>query len=128
MLCPYNPAGHAKKFAFMVLVGLGVYLPYVAVHAVIFERLIAITRERATVSFLMYVVDSVGYTGYIGLMLLRYFTHTTDSILSLFLQICLFLGIAGLLLVLFSYLYFKTKLKPYVQRNAKLPAGQSYSV
>ncbi|MFC0515560.1 DUF5690 family protein [Mucilaginibacter angelicae] len=115
--------GGMGKFTFMVLVGLGVYLPYVAVHAVIFERLIAITREHATVSFLMYVVDSVGYTGYIGLMFLRYFTHTADSILSLFLQICLFLGIAGLLLVLFSYLYFKTKLKPYVQRNAKLSAG-----
>ncbi|WP_183561501.1 DUF5690 family protein [Mucilaginibacter sp. SP1R1] len=120
--------GGIGKFTFMVLVGLGVYLPYVAVHAVIFERLIAITRERATVSFLMYVVDSVGYTGYIGLMLLRYFTHTTNSILSLFLQICLFLGIAGILLVLFCYLYFKTKLKPHVQRNAKLSTGQSYSV
>ena len=120
--------GGLGKFTFMVLVGLGVYLPYVAVHAVIFERLIAITRERATVSFLMYVVDSVGYTGYIGLMLLRYFTHTVDSILSLFLKICFFLAIAGILLILFCYLYFKIKLKPHVQRNVKLPTGQSCSV
>jgi len=120
--------GGMGKFTFMVLVGLGVYLPYVAVHAVIFERLIAITRECATVSFLMYVVDSVGYMGYIALMLLRYFTHTTDSVLSLFLQMCTFLGIAGMLLMVFGHLYFKTKLKPHVQRNAKLPAGQSYSV
>jgi hypothetical protein len=112
----------------MVLIGLGVYLPYVGVHAVIFERLIAITRERATVSFLMYVVDSVGYTGYIGLMLLRYFSHTGDSILSLFLKICFFLAVAGMLLMLFCYLYFKIKLKIHVQRNTKFPAGQSCSV
>jgi MFS family permease len=111
------------KFEFMVLAGLGVYLPYVAVHAVIFERLIAITRERATVSFLMYIVDSVGYTGYIALMLLRYFTHTTDSILQLFLKICLFFGIGGLLLIFFCYLYFKAKLKPHVQPKAKLATG-----
>ena len=121
----YNGLG---AFTFMVLIGLGVYLPYVAIHAVIFERLIAITRERATVRFLMYVVDSVGYTSYIGLMLLRYFTHTTESILSLFFKMCLFLAIAGMLLMLFCHLYFETKLKPYEQRNAILPAGASCSV
>jgi len=111
------------KFTFMVLVGLGVYLPYVAVHAVIFERLIAITREKATVGFLMYVVDSVGYTGYIGLMLLRYFTHTIDSILSLFLKICILFAIAGMILMFFSYLYFKSKLKTYEPGNTAIPAG-----
>jgi hypothetical protein len=116
------------KFAFMVLIGMGVYLPYVAVHAVIFERLIAITREHATVSFLMYIVDSVGYTGYIGLMLLRYFTNTADSILSLFLQICFILGIGGIILVAFGYLYFKRKLRPHGQTGARFFAGQSGSV
>ena len=39
------------KFPFMVLIGLGVYMPYVAVHAIVFERLIAVTKERATVGF-----------------------------------------------------------------------------
>ena len=116
------------KFTFMVLVGLGVYLPYVAIHAVIFERLIAITREKATVGFLMYVVDSVGYTGYIALMLLSYFLHSSDSILSLFLKICLFLAIAGMLLIVFSYLYFKTKLKIHEPGNATVPAWQSSAV
>ncbi|RYD91199.1 MAG: hypothetical protein EOP54_22820, partial [Sphingobacteriales bacterium] len=43
------------SFPFMILIGLGVYLPYVAVHAIMFERLIAITRGKATVSFLMYI-------------------------------------------------------------------------
>ena len=128
LLAVFGLYGGLGKFPFMVLIGLGVYLPYVAVHAVIFERLIAITRERATVGFLMYVVDSVGYTGYIGLMLLRYFSHTSDSILSLFLKICIFLAIAGMLLILFSYLYFKTKLKNNVQTNATLSAGAGLSV
>ncbi|HEY9001363.1 MAG TPA: DUF5690 family protein [Mucilaginibacter sp.] len=99
------------KFPFMVLVGLGVYLPYVAIHAVMFERLIAITRERANVGFLMYIVDSVGYTGYVGLLILRYLTPTGESILSIFLKICTGLGILGALIVLFCYLYFKIKLK-----------------
>jgi hypothetical protein len=98
------------KFQFMVLAGLGVYLPYVAIHAVIFERLIAVTRERANVGFLMYIVDSVGYTGYIGLLLLRYLTPVSESILSIFLKLCVGLGILGALIMIFCYMYFKIRL------------------
>ena len=55
-------------FAFMVLMGLGLYLPYVAIHTTIFERLIAMTRERGNLGFLMYLADSVGYLGYAAVM------------------------------------------------------------
>ena len=112
------------EFAFMVLIGLGVYLPYVAIHAIVFERLIAITREKATVGFLMYIVDSVGYTGYIGLMLLRYFMPTTESMLSVFLKICIALAIIGIVLVVYAYLYFNIKLKNNEQPIGKISAGQ----
>ncbi len=111
------------KFPFMVLIGLGVYIPYVAVHAIVFERLIAITKERANVGFLMYIVDSVGYTGYIGLMLLHYFAPPGGSILSIFIDMCVYLGIAGLLLIVFCYLYFKIKLENKGQSAAQLSAG-----
>ena len=98
-----------NSFAFMVLLGLGIYIPYVAVHAVIFERLIAITKERANIGFLMYLVDSVGYTGYIILMVFRYATPPGVSILSIFLKICIKLGITGFLVVLYCNWYFKIK-------------------
>jgi Family of unknown function (DUF5690) len=49
-------------FAFMVLHGLGLYLPYIAVHTTIFERLIAMTRDRGNVGYLMYLVDACGVT------------------------------------------------------------------
>lgn len=55
-------------FAFMVLIGLGLYLPYVEVHTTIFERLIAMTRDRGNVGFLMYLADSIGYLGYVVVM------------------------------------------------------------
>jgi hypothetical protein len=58
-------------FPFMVLVGLGLYLPYVAVHTTIFERLLAMTRDRGNIGFLMYVADSVGYLGYAAVVLAR---------------------------------------------------------
>lgn len=99
------------KFSFMVLVGLGVYIPYVAVHTTLFERLIAATKEKANIGFLMYMADSVGYTGYVILVLLKYFVPPGDSILFLFLRICTVLGIAGALILLFCNLYFGKKLR-----------------
>lgn len=112
-----------SKFSFMVLLGLGVYIPYVAIHTTIFERLIAITKERANIGFLMYIVDSVGYTGYIILMLFRYVTPSGDSILFLFLRICVYLGISGGLIILFCNRYFKMKLKNNERNITQLSAG-----
>jgi hypothetical protein len=54
----------------MVLVGAGLYLPYVAVHTTVFERLIALTRDRGNLGFLMYLVDSIGYMAYVVVLFL----------------------------------------------------------
>lgn len=60
-----------SPFVFMVLIGLGLYLPYVAIHTTVFERLLAMTRERGNLGFLMYVADAFGYLGYVGVMITR---------------------------------------------------------
>jgi len=60
-------------FGLMVALGLGLYLPYVAVHTTVFERIIACTRDRANVGFMMYVADSVGYLGFATLVLAKNF-------------------------------------------------------
>ena len=99
------------KFVFMVLIGFGVYLPYVAVHTTLFERLIALTRERANIVFLMSLADSVGYTGYILLMLFRYTAAPGDSILFLLLRACIYMGIAGGAIIVYCNWYFRRKLE-----------------
>jgi hypothetical protein len=99
------------KFLFMVLIGLGVYIPYVGIHTTVFERLIAVTREKANIGFLMYLVDSVGYTGYALLLLYRNLWPTPESMLHAFLNLCFLLGLGGSIVSLLSYSYFKTKLK-----------------
>lgn len=63
--------GVLSPFSFMVLLGVGMYVPYVAVHTTIFERLIALTRERGNIGYLMYLADAAGYLGYVAVMLLR---------------------------------------------------------
>jgi len=63
--------GSLDGFWLMVLIGLGLYLPYVAMHTTVFERLLAMTRDRGNIGFLMYVADAIGYLGYVAVMLGR---------------------------------------------------------
>jgi hypothetical protein len=72
-------SGALGGFAFMVLVGLGIYLPYVAVHTTIFERMLAMTRERGNLGFLIQVADATGYLGYVAVMLARNWIVSTGS-------------------------------------------------
>jgi hypothetical protein len=68
----------------MVLLGVGMYVPYVAVHTTIFERFIALTRERGNVGYLMYLADAAGYFGYVAVMVLRSTFPQGDSFLEFF--------------------------------------------
>jgi hypothetical protein len=71
-------------FSYMVLLGLGLYLPYVAVHTTLFERLIALTRDRGNLGYLMYLADAFGYLGYVAVMLLRLWLKPTGDLLGFF--------------------------------------------
>jgi len=70
-------------FTFMALIGLGLYLPYVAVHTTVFERMIGMTRERGNIGFLMYVADAAGYLGYVCVMLAKNFGPQAHNVLGL---------------------------------------------
>lgn len=63
--------GGIDAFGFMVAMGIGLYLPYIAVHATLFERFIALTRDRANLGFLMYLADTAGYLAVCVVMLTR---------------------------------------------------------
>lgn len=77
-----------NDFTFMVLLGLGLYVPYVAMNTTVFERLLSMTRDRGNIGFLMYVADSIGYLGYVIVMVLRNFWPAADDLLSLLILAC----------------------------------------
>lgn len=85
--------------AFMVALGLGLYLPYVAIHTTVFERLVAMTRDRGNIGYLMYLADAFGYLGYVGVMFGRAVLREQTELLE-FLQMAT-LGLAGLAAVAF---------------------------
>jgi hypothetical protein len=98
--------GSIGGFPFMVLLGTGLYLPYVAVHTTIFERLLAMTRDRANLGFLMYVADSAGYLGYVLLMLSRGLMPSGSGFLRFFETTCWVIGVLTLVSLAMGGSYF----------------------
>lgn len=93
-------------FTFMVMIGLGLYLPYVAIHTTVFERMLAMTRERGNLGFLMYVADAFGYLGYVGVMIARNLITPGETLLSFFINACWIAAIASVAALLATWVYF----------------------
>jgi MFS family permease len=101
--------GSINAFWWLTLTGLGLYTVYIPFNCIFFERLIASFRFPGNVGFLIYVADSFGYVGSVGVLV-------TKEILKIKLQWTSFyshgvvilsvLGIAGAFLSLF---YFSSK-------------------
>jgi hypothetical protein len=117
-------AGTIAPYAFMVLVGLGLYLPYVAIHTTIYERLIAMTRERGNMSYLMYLTDAFGYLGYVAIMIVHNFVKFDGGFVSLFVKACWLLSIVCLSAIGLSWVYFarRTSASPIVEAASPLDA------
>jgi hypothetical protein len=98
-----------SPFQFMVVTGLGLYLPYVAVHATLFERLLAMTRDRGNVGFLIYVADSVGYAGYVVCILLKEMIQPRGKFLPFFLMSVQMTALLSIGCVIFSGLFFLSR-------------------
>ena len=63
--------GAISPMAWMVLVGLGLYLGYVPYGCVLFDRMIAALEIVATAVFLIYVSDAVAYGGSVAIVLYK---------------------------------------------------------
>jgi hypothetical protein len=102
-------AGRLGGFPFMVLLGVGMYLPYVAVHTTVFERLIALTREKGNIGFLMYLADATGYLGYCAVMLSRSFFKPEQGFLPFFVKLALIILLGSLALVATSIFLYRRR-------------------
>lgn len=99
-------SGMLPPFAFVVLMGLGLYLPYVAVHTTVFERFIAMTRERGNIGYLVYLADAFGYLGYVAVMVMKNLFHPGGNVLELFLLIGWGVGGLSLAALVFTFVFF----------------------
>jgi len=102
--------GFIPAFYWVMLTGFGLYLGYIPFNVVFFERLIASSRKAANVGFLIYIADSFGYLGSIGVLLYKNFGHGAISYSNFFIEALYAVSIIGIVLTTFSLLYFSRKI------------------
>ncbi|MES2265832.1 MAG: DUF5690 family protein [Bacteroidota bacterium] len=95
----------------MTIVGLGLYMVYIPFNAVFFERLIATFRYAGNVGFLIYLADSFGYVGSVGVLFSKEIFKVKLNWVTFFSNSVIGLSAVGLLLTVFSALYFLWKYK-----------------
>ncbi|HEY8015652.1 MAG TPA: DUF5690 family protein [Dongiaceae bacterium] len=90
----------------MILTGSGLYMAYNPVNAVLFDRLVAVSGRVGTAGFLIYVADSSGYLGSVGVLLWRNFGSASLDWLQFFILGAYVTAVVGTLGTLFAALYF----------------------
>ncbi|MCW3462048.1 DUF5690 family protein [Chitinophaga nivalis] len=93
----------------MTLTGLGLYMGYIPFNCIFFERLIAVFKYVSNVGFIIYVADSFGYLGSVGVMLFKNFSGIDVSWSHFFMDAVLGVSVTGILLMMASSWYFKKK-------------------
>lgn len=102
-------SGLVSSFVFMVLMGLGLYLPYVAMHTTVFERLLATTRERGNLGFLIHVADAIGYLGYVAVLVAHNLMTPGANLLRLFVWMGWIVTGVSLACLAGSWIYFASR-------------------
>lgn len=102
--------GQIGPVGFMVGVGLGLYLPYVAVHTTVFERFLAVTREKGNLGFLMSFADAFGYLGYVAVMIVRNIASPGERVLDYFIAMAWVTVVVGIVLFGGAIIAFRRRL------------------
>lgn len=95
--------------AWMILIGMGLYLGYIPFNSIFFDRLLAAFKYVGTVGFLIYVADAFGYLGSIGVLFFKEFSYAELSWLDFFFTAGYLISVVGSLLIGGSMFYFHRK-------------------
>jgi MFS family permease len=103
-------------YAWMLLVGLGLYMVYIPFNSILFDRFIAAFRFAGNVGFLIYLADSFGYLGSVGVLLVKTLFNVQADWLHFYTQLVLVTGAVGVVGTLISIIYFLKKHRSYIAK------------
>ena len=112
-----------SPYGFMVMCGVGMYVPYVAFHTTVFERLIAISRHPCNLGFLMYLADAIGYLGYAVVLVFRSKLESPTALLPFFRNSLVLVSGASILGLIWALLYFQRVLRQESRAETPLSSG-----
>lgn len=102
--------GSIEGATWMILHSTCVYLAYIPFNCLLFDRLLAAVEDKANAGFLIYMADSMGYAGSVGIMLYKQFFDVDLSWINFMIQSSYFISVVGAVLVAMSARYFHQRL------------------
>lgn len=103
----------------MIGTGTGLYIAYMPFGAMLFERLIAATRQTANAGFLIYVADASGYLGTVGMLMYKNFFAKELDWLNFFLIGAYVTSFVCMIFTAGAALYFVLKLRQSNKHRAE---------
>ncbi|MHB1147338.1 MAG: DUF5690 family protein [Lutibacter sp.] len=102
---------YISPFAWMSLIGFGLYICYVPFGCIFFDRMVAVFKIKGNAGFLIYIADSFGYLGSMLVLLYKNFGQPSLSWLEFFMNGTYLISILGTMITIISLLYFIKKKK-----------------
>jgi len=96
-------------FFWMLMIGMGMFLAYTPVQVVVFERMFGLFKIKGNAGFFVYICDSVGYLGSIGLLLYKEFFMKNISWAKTMIRFSYLLAILGTVLLISSVVFFNKR-------------------
>ncbi len=96
----------------ITLTGMGLYMGYIPYNCVLFERFIATFRFTGNVGFLIYIADSFGYLGSVGVILTKAILGANNIPLqwtAMYSNSVMILSVFGIAGTILSMIYFRKK-------------------
>jgi hypothetical protein len=100
-------------YLWYLLVGLGLYLAYVPIQSMYFDRLIAVFRHKSNAGFLIYIADATGYLAAVMILLYKNFWASDLSWIQFFTFCSYALSIGGTLLILLAIIFYQKKSRSF---------------
>lgn len=113
-------AGLVDPLVMMIGVGTGLYIAYMPFGAMLFERLIASTRQVANAGFLIYVADASGYFGTVTFLIFKNVFAPKLDWTEIFLWGALVVGATVIVSTLGAAFYFQRTLRREAAERARL--------
>lgn len=102
---------YLSPFMWMTMVGLGLYMGYIPFNCILYERLIATFKVGGNVGFLIYVSDSFGYLGSVGVIISKSIFSNKLPWASVYCHGVMYLSVIGVAGTLLALRYFNRKYK-----------------
>lgn len=101
--------GWLHGYVWYILVGLGLYLAYVPIQCMYFDRLIAVTQHPGNAGFLIYIADFTGYLAAVMILLYKNFWASEISWINFFIFSSYLLSLCGVFLILPSMFFYANR-------------------